>query len=175
MTDIDKLIERLRDCPLPTPHLEMTDTILNEAADTIAAQSARIEELEKQVEALKGLDEWQSIDTVPKDDTSFIVWDPNTDVGRLEPVVGLGWFDTRLERFWGATENNVVPTRPTHWKPNWRGLWRRWKAAHVSSGLSPMLLTTTMAICLYPRCLSRLSGVKLSISGTNAPAPFSQS
>jgi hypothetical protein len=57
-------------------------------------------------------DEWQPIDTAPKDGTDIIVFRPKFD-GDYIPIVGVDWWSIRL-KCWGKSR---ADTQPTLWQP----------------------------------------------------------
>ena len=104
MTDeIKELLERMR-----SPHnsLVTQSFLLNEGANCI--------------EKLESAQDWQPIETAPKDGTMVFVWFPDMPKAFLEEYEGrikLGRFVEGLQEWSVQDVGGNIPPKVTHWRP----------------------------------------------------------
>jgi hypothetical protein len=107
MTDTDALVERLRKYAtagrIGGIDIYTIGEMFTQSADTIAAQAARIEALEK-------ADQWLPIESAPKDGTRIIVFRPTAKLGC---VVSEDYWVEGMACWW----RSFTKEQPTHWRP----------------------------------------------------------
>lgn len=71
----------------------------------------KVEGLKREVDRLRALNEWQPIETAPRDGTQIITWDPGTGIGTTCYRVGPN------QNCWVAWETGECIEPPTRWQP----------------------------------------------------------